>query len=72
MNIRIQIINNFGVFNGKILKVDTEQYNTILEMSKGFYETGFEMETDDDGFIIIPPEIVKVSILKILKIDVQK
>jgi hypothetical protein len=39
-------------------------------MSKNFYETGFEMSTEDDGFIIIPPEIVKKSILKIKIKDV--
>ena len=70
MNIRIQLINSFGTFNGNILKVNTEQYNTILEMSKNFYDAGFEMETEEGDFIIFPPDIVKASILKIIKIDV--
>lgn len=70
MKIQIQIINKFGTFNGEIIDIDESQYAIIVEMSKSFYETGFEMETEDGGFVIIPPDIVKDSILKIKKYDV--
>jgi len=65
MKIQIQIINEYGVFDGEILEVNQEQYDNIVEMSKNFHITGFEMTTEDGGFIIIPPELVKKSILKI-------
>jgi len=64
MVIQIEIINKFGNFKGKYLSVTIQQYTLMTEMSKGFYQTGFEMETED-GFLIIPPDIVKDSILKI-------
>ena len=70
MKIQIQVINKFGTFNGEILTIDESQYKIIVEMSKNFYETGFEMETEDGGFLIVPPDIVKDSILKIKKYDV--
>jgi len=67
MNIEIQleIICEYGSFLGEILNVSDEQYKSIIEMSKNFYETGFEMSTENGGFIILPPEIVRKSILKI-------
>jgi hypothetical protein len=65
MKIQVHIINEYGVFDGEILEVNQEQYNNIAEMSKNFHITGFEMTTEDGGFIIIPPELVKKSILKI-------
>lgn len=65
MEIQIQITTRYGTYLGEILKVTSEQYGAIIEMSKSFYETGFEMSTEDGGFVIIPPDIVKDSILKI-------
>ena len=71
MRVQLEIINEFGVFEGEVMNLTKEQYITIKEMSKNFYETGFEMSTEDNGFIIIPPEIVRKSILKIkIKEDV--
>ena len=65
MKIQIVLINEYGEFYGEHLKVTDEQYSNIIEMSKNFYETGFEMSDEDGGFLIIPPEIVKKSILKV-------
>jgi hypothetical protein len=65
MTIQIVLINEYGEFYGEHLKVTVEQYSNIIEMSKNFYETGFEMSDEDGGFLIIPPEIVKKSILKV-------
>lgn len=66
MKIQISILNEFGEFKGEILEVTIDQYKNITELSKNFYETGgFEMECEDDGFIIFPPDIIKKSILKI-------
>jgi len=65
MKIQIQIINEYGVFSGEVLSVTDIQYSNIVDMSKNFHESGFEMTTEDGGFIIIPPDLVKRSILKI-------
>ena len=57
-------------FFGEIFEVSEEQYDNIVNFSKNYYETGFEMNLEDGGFAIFSPEMVKKSILKIDKIDV--
>lgn len=69
MKIQIQIINELGTFNGEILEMSEEQYISTQEFSKNFYSLGFEMDLEDGGFIIFPPDIIKKSILKINKIS---
>lgn len=65
MKIQIRIISQLGEFKGEIMEVSNEQYNNICEISKNYHESGFEMFTEDGGFLIIPNEIIKYSILKI-------
>jgi hypothetical protein len=67
--IRIDIFVDTNVFYGQNLHVTEEQYKNIIEMSKSFYESGFEMTLEDGSFIIIPPELTKKSILKITVIQ---
>lgn len=63
MIIEITIKNEFGEFKSLPLEVTDEEYTEIISLSKTFYNTGgYEMQTHD-GFIVIPPEIVKKSIL---------
>jgi hypothetical protein len=69
MKIQVVIITEFGSFNGEILEVSEEQYDNIIEFSKQYYLTGFEMNLENDGgFIIFTPEIIKKSVLKINKL----
>lgn len=69
MKIQVVIITEFGPFNGEILEVSEEQYDNIIEFSKQYYLTGFEMNLENDGgFIIFTPEIIKKSVLKINKL----
>ncbi len=65
MRIQIVLINEFGEFRGEHLNVTVQQYSNIVNMSKNFYETGFEMTGEEGEFLIFPPEIVKKSILKV-------
>lgn len=67
MKIKIQIciICEFGEFKGEIMDILVEQYRNIVELSKTYYETGFEMNLESGGFVILPPEIVKKSVLQI-------
>ncbi len=67
MAIQIILITDFGTFKGEELEVDEEQYQNIINFSKNYYETGFEMNLEDGGFAIFSPEIIKKSILKIQK-----
>lgn len=66
MEISILIKNKFGEFRSKGIIIDEEDYDQILEFSKNFYLTGYEMETEN-GFIVIPPDVIKDSILLIEK-----
>ena len=69
MKIQLILITEFGQFFGEIFEVDEEQYQNIINFSKNYYETGFEMSLEDGGFAIFSPEMIKKSILKIEKSD---
>lgn len=63
MKILVKIQNTFGLFESLPIEIDEEEYPKILDMAKNFYITGgYEMVTKN-GFMVIPPEIVKQSIL---------
>lgn len=65
MRIQVSIKNEFGEFLGEVYEVDGEQYENMKNLSKNFYESGFELVDESGGFIVFPPEVVKKSILKI-------
>ena len=69
MTIIFKLKNEFGEFVSEELDVSLSQYQTILEMSKSFYEGGYEMHLPS-GFMVVPPEVVKKSILIIEVISV--
>lgn len=72
MKIQLILYTEFGQFWGEIFEVDEEQYQNIINFSKNYYETGFEMSLEDGGFAIFSPEMIKKSILKIEKVNVQE
>ena len=63
--IQISIINDLGTFRGESMEVTDDQYVQIKKLSKDYYTNGFEMTTESGGFMIIPPEIIKKSLLTI-------
>ena len=70
MKIQLVLYTDFGQFTGEIFEVIEEQYQNIVNLSKNYYETGFEMTLQDGGFAIFSPEMIKKSILKIDRINV--
>jgi hypothetical protein len=68
------VINEFGQFNGKLIIVDDDQYEKLRELSKVFYVagSGFELTLEDDSFIVIAPDIVAKSILKLTKNKIKE
>jgi hypothetical protein len=70
MKIQLVLITEYGQFFGEIFEVNDEQYQNIVNFSKNYYESGFEMNLEDGGFVIFSPEMIKKSILKIDKVDV--
>ena len=71
MKIQIVILNSLGEFRSDIMDVTPDQYDIILAKSKVYYETGFEMLIDNN-YVIMSPDIIKKSILKIINLDVQE
>lgn len=65
IEIQYVIINEYGEYIGETMIVNMEQHDTIIELSKNFYDGGFELNCEDGSFMIFPPEIVRRSILKI-------
>ena len=43
IKIQLSIICEFGTYYGEVLEVSVEQYRNIIDLSKNYYETGFEM-----------------------------
>jgi hypothetical protein len=66
MVIKIKIKNKFGEFTSNPMDISDEDYINIVELSKDFYHSGYEMETEE-GFVVIPPDLIKESILIIEK-----
>lgn len=65
MNIRMVLKCDLGEYKSEEMDVTEEQFNSLVEMSKSFYMNGgFEMHLDN-GFLVVPPEIIKKSILMI-------
>lgn len=62
MRIIFKLKNDLGEFISEELEVSVEQYQRLIDMSKNFYEGGYEMHLPN-GFMVVPPEIVKKSIL---------
>lgn len=67
VEIEVQYIltNEYGEYRGEVMILNEEQCNMVVELSKKFYETGFEMNCEDGSFVVFPHEITKKSILKI-------
>lgn len=70
MEIQLILTNKFGEFKGRKAELSEEHYRKLTEMVKTFYVNGgFELTLEDDSFVVFPPEVVKESILKLVKIS---
>lgn len=66
MIIVVKIKNKFGDFKSVPVEIDEDDYQKVTELSKEFYVTGYDMETTE-GFVVIPPDVIRESILIIEK-----
>ncbi len=64
MIIEFIIKTEFGEFRSDEMEVTEDQYSIIKEKSKSFYDGGYEMYLPN-GFVVIPQDVVKKSILVI-------
>jgi len=63
MKIKLKLLNDLGTFYSEVVEVTESQYTGLIEVSKTFYSSGgYEMYLES-GFMVVPPEIVKKSIL---------
>lgn len=64
--IKMILTNELSNIESSLMTVTEEELTNIINFSKTFYQegTGFEMWTDT-GFVVVPPEITKRSILTI-------
>ena len=53
MKIQLILLTEFGEFKGDVFEVDTEQYENILNLSKNYYESGFEMTLENGNWMIL-------------------
>ena len=66
MKIQLRLITEIGEYLGSPFDVTEDQYEVIkLKSSKYYDDGGFEMIDENGDWIIISPDIVKKSILKI-------
>jgi hypothetical protein len=69
MEIQLVLTNKFGEFKGRKAEITEENYQKLVEMVKTFYVNGgFELTLEDESFVVFPPDVVKESILQIVKI----
>lgn len=71
MLVLFKLKTDLGEFTSTEIYVTEDQYNIIIEKSKNYYTSGYEMHTEN-GFIIFSPEITKKSILTIEIISTQE
>ena len=72
IEVQMVLINQYGEFRGEIMLVNEEQCEKMIELSKEFYNSGFEIYCEDGSFMVFPPEIVKYSVLKIDRKLIEK
>lgn len=70
MEIQLVLTNKFGEFKGRKAEITEDNYQKLVEMVKAFYVSGgFELTLENDTFVVFPPEVVKESILQLVKIS---
>jgi hypothetical protein len=72
IEVQMVLVNQYGEFRGEIMLVNEEQCVKMIELSKEFYNSGFELHCEDGSFMVFPPEIVKYSVLKIDRKLIEK
>ncbi len=70
VTIKLVLVNTYGEFVGRKAELSVENYNDLLAMVKTFYmNDGFELTLEDGTFVVFSPDIVKQSILKVVKVN---
>ena len=62
MIIVFKLKSELGEFISEKMTVNEDQFNNLVEKSRSFYSTGYDMWLEN-GFLVASPEIIKKSIL---------
>jgi hypothetical protein len=63
--VSMELVTPLATLKSSDLKVSEHELETIISLSRGYHQGGpFEMWTDG-GFVVVPPEVTKMSILTI-------
>jgi hypothetical protein len=62
MKIMFKLKSELGEFTSEEMMVTEEQYKNLVEMARQFYNGGYDMWLPN-GFLVVPPDVVKRSIL---------
>jgi hypothetical protein len=66
MQVQFILITEFGDFTSIPMPIiGDDEFNEILDKSKNYWADEFEFFTEDGGYVIFTPELMKKSILKI-------
>jgi hypothetical protein len=62
MVIVFKLKSELGEFTSEEMTVNEDQFNNLVEKSRTFYSSGYDMWLEN-GFLVASPEIIKKSIL---------
>jgi len=65
MVINIVIMHHLGVFKSSEITIEYDDYQELIAVSDGFHLNGYNMALESGGHVIIPPGVIKESIMVI-------
>ncbi len=67
--IKIHVFTEFGEFVSSKIETNSELFELFIKDSSKFYLGEYRMDMENGDIIIIPPEISKKTIFKIIRIN---
>jgi len=68
-NVYIEIQCNFGTFKTNVIQIDDKDYSDFILKVNEYHKGTFSSITDDGSYIVIPPEVLKNSILIVRELE---
>ena len=68
-NVYIEIQCEFGTFKTNVVQIDDEDYSDFILKVNEYHKGTFSSITDDGSYIVIPPEVLKNSILIVRELE---
>lgn len=68
-NVYIEIQCEFGTFKTNVIQINDEYYQEFILKVNEYHKGTFSSITDDGSYIVIPPEVLKNSILIVRELE---